>query len=473
MHLSPFTVRRHAVPSIHWALVLLIVGLTVGLSARVAPDVSARTVAGGGGAFAPTPCPAMDWRYADPGFEALPGARALYGQYEGGLYRMEIPDNWNGGLVLAAHGFTTTAGEFGDLLRVGSVTASANALVASGLPYGLREHLIERGFAWAASSYRCNGYIPGQGLVDTMALRGLFATQAGRLPRRTYLTGVSMGGHITVLGMHEFPAAFDGALAFCAAGPALFDFFLATGAAAEVVTGERFTTPATVQATTARMLEITGQPANLTAQGRQLASIEVNISGGPRPFAVDGLPLDGNRFGANIVGGALAGDTSLLSRAATNADTSYGIGSGLGLSADELNAAARRVTADESLRGPAGPYNELKPFSGRIEHPMIALHTTGDMFVPFFLEQVLRRSVNAAGKGDLLVQRIIRSPGHCTFSGPEAVRAFDDMISWVENGTRPAGDNVMDDLSDAGRTFTTPLRPNDPGTIDIAPVATL
>ena len=125
-------------------------------------------------------------------FEALPGAKAFFGQYDGGLYKIEIPDNWNGELALYAHGFVSNAGANGSALRVGNSP--------------IREHLIKDGFAWAASSYRCNGYVPGQGLLDTMALTDLFTKfNGGRAPQRVYLTGTSMGGHVTLLGMHEFP----------------------------------------------------------------------------------------------------------------------------------------------------------------------------------------------------------------------------------------------------------------------------
>ena len=48
-------------------------------------------------------------------------------------------------------------------------------LAAPNVP--LRQYLIPNGFAWASSSYRCNGYVPGQGLVDTLALRDLFVTK--------------------------------------------------------------------------------------------------------------------------------------------------------------------------------------------------------------------------------------------------------------------------------------------------------
>jgi len=241
----------------------------------------------------PVACPVQTWENGDVAFDALPGAKAFFGTYEGGIYRIEIPEKWNGELMLSAHGFVTNAGPQGARLRVNAPT--------------IREHLIDKGFAWAASSYRCNGYVPGMGLLDTMALVNLFTKfNGGVAARRVYLTGSSMGGHVTLLGMHEFPTSFAGGLAMCPAGPELFDYFTAVGAAAEVITDVQFKDSTTARADLERMTSILGQPPNYSDKGRQLASVEIHLSGGPRPFAVEGL-ASGGRFIGNISGGALAG----------------------------------------------------------------------------------------------------------------------------------------------------------------------
>ena len=62
-----------------------------------------------------------------------------------------------------------------------------------------------------------------------------------------------------------------------------------------------------------------------------------------------------------------------------------------------------------------------------------------------------------------LTQRIYRIGSHCQFSQPEMTKAFDDLVAWVKTGVKPQGDEVDGDLSNAGITFTNPLRPNDPG----------
>ena len=404
----------------------------------------------------PVPCPTQEWQLGDPKFEALPGAKAFFGQYDGGIYRIEIPEDWNGELALYAHGFVSNAGAQGSALRVGNSP--------------IREHLIKSGFAWAASSYRCNGYVPGQGLLDTMALTELFTKfDSGRAPRRVYLTGTSMGGHVTLLGMHEFPTTFAGGLAMCPAGPELFDFFAATAGAAEVITGVKASLD-TMKADLAKMSELLGKPPDYSDKGRQLASVEIQISGGPRPFAMEGLAA-GGRFAGNINPAALAGSRTPSNRAVMTTQIKYAIDETLGLTAEALNKNARRKALDAEIRNPMGPYDELVPFDGKLERPTLTMHGTGDLFVPIFLEQSLKRAVVAAGKESLLTQRIYRIAGHCGFSQAEMIKAFDDLTAWVRKGTKPAGDEVLGDLSKAGMTFTDPLRPNDPGAIRVTAAA--
>jgi pimeloyl-ACP methyl ester carboxylesterase len=423
--------------------------------AMIAVAVSTRSTAAlGKPGVTPAPCPQQEWHYSDAAFEALPGAKALFGKYEGGLYRIEIPEKWNGELVLFAHGFMPNTGPTGSMLRVGV--------------HRFREHVVKEGFAWAASSYRCNGYVPGQGLVDTMALSDLFQkSNDGRAPQRTYLTGESMGGHVTLLGMQEFPTAFAGGLAMCPSGPALFDYFAAMSAAAEVVTGLQYHAD-TIQQDAAKMAEMLGKPPEYTDKGRQLASIQVQVSGGPRPFAAEGLA---SRFLANMATSpaALVGSTTPINRAVDTVHINYSIEERLGLTADAINSRARRKIGDPEVRSPNGPYEEVVPFDGRIERPLITMHGTGDLYVPIFLEQTLKRAVAAAGNDRLLVQRVYRIGAHCQFSQPEMIKAFDDLTKWVRQGSRPEGDEVDGDLSNAGMKFTDPLRPGDPGGVRIPP----
>jgi pimeloyl-ACP methyl ester carboxylesterase len=403
--------------------------------------------------FTPVPCADREWTYDDPTFEPLAGAKAFSGRYDGGLYRIEIPDNWNGELVLWAHGFVDDSGAQGARLRV------AFPGVGRGSP--LREHLVKNGFAWAASSYRCNGYVPGVGLLDTKALTGVFLkSSAGRTPTRVYLSGVSMGGHVTLLGLQEFPKDFAGGLAMCASGPGEMDFLTAVAAASELITGQTIS-DATREPDIERLTALVGKPPAYTDKGRQLASVQIEISGGPRPFAVEGLET---RVIDNVSAGSSISSVATWGRAATNANVKYAIDETLGLTADALNARVRRKAADPEARGPRDAYAETIPFHGRIEQPLMTLHGTGDLYVPISLERTLKSAIDASGRSQLLAQRVIRSAGHCSFSPPEQTRAFDDLTRWVRGGPRADGDDILGDLSNAGLKFTDPLRPGDPGT---------
>lgn len=73
---------------------------------------------------------------------------------------------------------------------------------------------------------------------------------------------------------------------------------------------------------------------------------------------------------------------------------------------------------------------------------MLTLHGVGDLFVPFSMEQICAGEVADTGRSNLLVQRAIRTTGHCEFSDAEAGKAWDDPVSWTNGGKRPAGDAV-------------------------------
>jgi hypothetical protein len=87
---------------------------------------------------------------------------------------------------------------------------------------------------------------------------------------------------------------------------------------------------------------------------------------------------------------------------------------------------------------------------------VVVIHTTGDLFVPIEMAQHYAKEVSANGRGDLLVQRAIRDIGHCTFTSAEWERSYRDLFAWVETGTRPAGEDLVADISapELGCEFT-------------------
>ena len=96
---------------------------------------------------------------------------------------------------------------------------------------------------------------------------------------------------------------------------------------------------------------------------------------------------------------------------------------------------------------------DAPPISGDITVPVISLHTIGELFVPFHLEQSYASRVAAHGKSDLLRSRAIRDVLHCGFTPEEETRAFDDLVTWVETSVAPAGDDILDAATVAAPEF--------------------
>ena len=396
---------------------------------------------------------ALPFHNGDPKLDALAGARTIVGDYAGGIYQIEVPDNWNGDVVFFAHGFRGNASE---------LTVQ---------PPLIREHLIQNGYAWAASSYTKNGYEPGAGARDTYALRDIFARKVGA-PKHQFLYGQSMGGHVAALSLELYPTAYDGVLSECGvvSGHEELDYLMSWAALSSYISGHDVFANANDAGKLISTLRndvagVLGSPQSLTSKGRAFANAIEQLTGGPRPFFKEGFIVNYVlNFGLLVQAVA---QPQVSNAVAQNADTMYAIGEGFGISSDQLNREVSRIAANSTYRDRA-TYPENADLTGKIKRPFLTIHGTGDLFVPISLEQSYRRIVDAAGSGDLLVQRAMRRAGHCTFSNEERIAAFDDLVKWVDQGQKPAGEDLSGDLTDAGRAFTIPtLLDDDPGGVTV------
>lgn len=358
-------------------------------------------------------------------------ARVLQGVHRHAAYDIEVPPGWNGELVMYAHGF---AGQ-------------GKVLTVQPPPFGLRQRLLDQGYAWAASSYYFNGYDVRAGVLSTHDLAVLFR-QAVQPPRRTFLIGVSMGGHITGRSLEQYPGFYAGGLPMCGVmgDHTLFDFFLDYNLVAQSLAGiDAYPVPADYLANAVPRIQQAlgidtlrpGGPDTANERGRQLRAITINRSGGDRPGAVASFPVWKDflfSLAAPPVGPALREDPGQV---ATNLLTRYQPNTPV-----RVNTTVERV-APADLRDRFSPrLSEVPQIFGLPTVPVLTLHGLGDMFVPFSMEQAYRADVAGWGRTGLLVQRAIRTSQHCEFSAAEAGAAWDDLASWVKQGVRPAGDDV-------------------------------
>ena len=401
-------------------------------------------------------------------FAAMPGlpAQQLWGVHNNAGYRIEVPANWNGKLVLWAHGYR------------GDPRTDPTALELTVDNHPLRQFLLATGYAWAASSYSKNAYDPAQGAKDTHALTQLFNGLVGK-PGRTYITGASMGGHVTGVVAEQWPQSYDGAMPICGVlgDYELFDFFLDFNVSAQTLSGVGKTYPygpdyltTTVPATKAGLGP--AFPFALNANGQDFKSLVQLRSGGVRPLFEQGW-MFWNAVASDFLFGLGVGDGTLPRQpgvAVQNSDVVYQFDTLPAQSSAEtlFNGTVQRVTADPQARRNNGLAN-VTPTTGDLRIPTVTLHTLGDLFVPFHMEQEYARRVAAKGYSHNLVQRATRDYGHCAFTGPELVATFSALVGWVEGGVKPAGDDVLDPAAVAnpnfGCTYTDKVSPRQWNTV--------
>ncbi|WP_240670375.1 alpha/beta hydrolase family protein [Actinoplanes solisilvae] len=438
-----------------WSRAAVALSLFVPLVVMPAPALAAPACT------APTPSTTQPgYLVADPDceldgtpFTALPGAKIHTGIAKGAAYRIEVPDAWNGRLVVYAHGYRGT----------GTTVYVDNPM--------LRQHYVARGYAWAASSYATNGYDVGQGVRDSVALIDVFRRATGVRARSVIMSGASMGGHVTAVAIEEHPRAFDGAMPYCGVlgDTALYDYFLDASLTAAALTGVDVEFPLQPGADyqqrwrtqVGQIAPALGLPSGSTPAGRTWSAVVERRSGGDRPgfdsaftywnSAPSLPPLADLPFLFGLYPGLSGGTAGGIAKGnlADNRHTFYRSTDRLFPTAAEwrLNNEVLRVRrtakADPGLSG-------VPRVDGRPPVPVLSLHDIGDLFVPFSMEQIY--AARAAGTGRF-VSRAIRGVGHCDFTLPELQEAFDDLTGWLRTGKRPAGDAILDRRAVADPAF--------------------
>jgi len=438
--------------------------------------------------FAPSPTDAAATTFAAQAAAAgdvvdMSTTSRWQGVLNGALYHVEVPANWNGQLVMYAHGYAGT----GNVLGVSNPS--------------IRRYLIQNGYAWAASSYSKNYYDVRAGVEDTNALALEFnniAAKNGRTlatPTKYFITGHSMGGHITAAAIEAEATAtaihkvkYNGAVPMCGVvgDTELFNEFAAMQVAAQalagvpayptdkwidiqaLVTSTLFSTFNTTPAFPTPSIVATPGP------GTKYVSVLQNITGGPRPMFAQGLAY-GQSF-PSAYGTFVADPTTpvgsvsgiLNKNVLDTTGFTYTI-DGDAASSTALNASAQKITpAADANRLRTDGLRWIPKVNGEFKIPVVSIHTLGDLFVPFSMEQVYQQRVAAKGNSAFLVQRAIRGISHCDFTNAEQVQAFDDMVKWEAGGAKPAGDDVVTAATVAAPTYGCTFTKNTPGPDDSA-----
>ncbi|TFH32973.1 MAG: alpha/beta hydrolase, partial [Deltaproteobacteria bacterium] len=139
--------------------------------------------------------------------------RLFQGKLNDAAYKILVPDNWNGELLMYAHGYGYTERlDQRNWFDYSYADAAPDTYVG---PDGstMEGILLDRGYALAGTAFRGSGWQVKDGMHDLISLAGYFNHLAGK-PSRTILIGYSLGGLMALKSAESVPI-YDGIIAAC------------------------------------------------------------------------------------------------------------------------------------------------------------------------------------------------------------------------------------------------------------------
>jgi pimeloyl-ACP methyl ester carboxylesterase len=337
------------------------------------------------------------------------------GTHQGAAYRVDVPKDWNHGLVVFFHGYATAPVEFREGERVSPMF----------------DPILAKGFAVIQSAYSASGWAVEEGGADSERLRRFFIARHGQ-PKETFAMGMSMGGTLTVMAVETSPKVYDGALSLCGAIEptdrlmqrdfalrAAFDYYFPG------VFGSLVPVDGDYQATDEVVAKVA---AAMRANPQAMASLRSLYGAGDEhnlPGVIAFITYDIKEMQQRTRGNPFG-----------NADLIY---TG---SADDfaLNDGVKRFRADAqaSLR-----MSRWYTPSGILLKPMLALHDTGDPLVVASTAFEYAMTAQRAGHGGNFVQQYVNAEGHCVFTPAQIGNAFGQLVDWSRGGARPASGKLQ------------------------------
>jgi len=327
-------------------------------------------------------------------------------------YRIDIPNNFNGNLVLYCHGYSPTPGKFQH----------------DQAPDAQLKAFLDSGYAVAQSGYSKGGWAVKEGMAETETLRKHFVSKYGK-PKRTFVTGHSMGGTITLALAESYPEAYDAALQMCGPIAPIHSMFQRRMFDTLVVYDYYF--PGMI-GTPVEITDDVMNPLDLVQRIQKEATQYPDRLMAMQKYA--GFQSDLEM--AQVIAFYAAIQKELMLRAGGNAfdnrNTLY-----QGTPEDGLiNRGVKRYEANPAA------VEYLKKYytpTAAPKNPILSLHTTYDPLVPAWSVNGYTELLYLNGGAGNFVQRFVSRNGHCTFTPQETMNAFADLVKWKETGTRPEG----------------------------------
>ena len=398
----------------------------------------------------------MKWRVVIVGFIVLAGAVIVggtvagqqpapptdyTGTLDGTAYKIRVPANWNGTLLVFAHG-----------TQLGAPTP----VVA---PPNVEAQLLTVGYALAGSGFT-NSY--KDGVQRTHQLTGFFR-EAFSNPQRIIIWGNSLGGAITAKLIEKYPDIYDGAIANCAPDVGAVEnmdsalaFSLAFDAAF-TVSGK------------GGWLEDWGpigdvrddivvsdvlpylQGLSIPQNEAEWEFVRLAMHVPPEAFwTVD----PGTKFPffqlqmwkATVLRSAAEAENG--GPVAENVGMHYWVDAdgyarlaSLGLARDQVDDMLAHMNEHTNIRADRAARRHLAQWgsaSGQLRKPVLTMHHPFDGLAYVTNESYYGGLVEAAGAEFLLMQTYVKgAAGHCNFTPAQYIDTLNAMNSWLDTGERP------------------------------------
>jgi pimeloyl-ACP methyl ester carboxylesterase len=384
----------------------------------------------------PVPCPA--------GLDAVATCHNGIDDH-GAAWWIAIPKEWNGVLVMHAHGGP----------RLAPIKADSNLEDLQRFAVTVRQ-----GFAWAGSSYRRPGYGVRMAAEDTERLRQQFVARFGK-PRLTLLHGQSWGGNVAAQGVELYPGAYDGVVltnGMIAGGTrnylhradlrAVYQFYCRNHPRPDEpqyplwmgLPADAKMTPADLRA---RVRECTGvgQPAaqRTEQQKRNLANIlgVVKVPERTLESHLNWATFLFRDVTQRVLGGRNPfGNRQVVYRGSDDDEA--------------LNRGVQRFDADPQAVADLARDSDMQ---GRLPVPVLTMHAIDDPTALVEYEAQYRELVTAAGSGERLVQTFTREREHSKLADAEYAALFNELLRWVQGGARPDAASVAAECERQARRF--------------------
>lgn len=364
---------------------------------------------------------------------------------DGARFRIRVPANWNGTLLLYLPGTKAPA------VPVPAEPAVAPPVVGNNDP-SLEKTLLDRGYALAGSEVAAEDWQNKEEVQDTLALANYFRGRVGA-PSRVILIGTSMGGFGALRLIEEFPRSFDGAIATCAPGagfPKSWDWKLDVLIAYSAVFGwpGEWGTIAAMRPGldfNKDVMPVVQWPKPDGSNRGQWEFVRL-VSGLPAETFWSPDPLTGSSGVGMTMWFATAQRAAMEAFAGPfqqNMDHYYTLKpeeksylAGMGVNADALLARMNQTNVEASENG----REFLERFGtvrGVLRRPLISMHTTIDGTAPVANESAYRAMVEKRGCSAHLTQAYVKAAGHCAFTSVQILAALEAMEHWLETGVAP------------------------------------